>query len=142
MIKELYTIGYQGKTINVFIGELKNKNVELLVDARIHTGGRKLDFCKKNLQEHLNKAGIEYVHYKKLGTPEHLMKIMKEDGHYSLSEYSTYLEANSEILDQVAKEVQQSKVAIMCYEKNYWECHRSVVADHLAKKIKSPLFHI
>lgn len=140
--KNIHTIGYEGKDINLFIKQLKDNKVQILVDARIRAGGRKLDFCKKNLSQHLQNSGIGYAHYKELGTPQYLMQEMKEKGHYSMDAYAIHLDSKPEVLDRVLAETKGSTIAIMCFEKNYEECHRSVVASKLAHKMKSSVNHI
>lgn len=141
-IKRVHTIGYQGKKIGIFIHELQENDVRVLVDARSHTGGRKLEFCKKNLSQSLQENGIKYVHYKELGTPEYLMKVMKSEGTYSMDEYALHLDSKPEVLNRVINEVEEESIAIMCFEKNYLECHRSVVADRISKLVGSIVNHI
>lgn len=141
-IKHVHTIGYQGKKITQFILELKENHIVVLVDARSHTGGRKLEFCKKNLTKSLNENGIKYVHYRELGTPEYLMKVMKEKGTYSMDEYALHLDSQPEVLTRVVDEIQDESVAIMCFEKDYKECHRSVVADRISKLVGTNVKHI
>jgi uncharacterized protein (DUF488 family) len=141
-IQMINTIGYEGKKITHFIQQLHNHGVTLLVDARIRTGGRKLDFCKKNLSQSLQNSGIKYVHYKELGTPDYLMREMKVKGSYSMDEYEKHLDSNPEILNRVANEIEEPNIAIMCFEKNFKECHRTVVANKLSKIVGSIVNHI
>ncbi|MCX6317288.1 MAG: DUF488 domain-containing protein [Bacteroidetes bacterium] len=140
--RNIHTIGYEGKDIVLFIQQLKDNQISILVDARIRAGGRKLDFCKKNLSLHLESNGIKYLHYRELGTPDYLMKEMKLKGHYSMDAYAIHLDSKPEVLDKVIEETQGNNIAIMCFEKNYQECHRTVVATKIADKTQSLVHHI
>ena len=62
-MKKIYTIGYEGKSIDEFIEELKNQGVKNLIDVRIRAGSRKKGFSKTALSEYLNNAGITYNHH-------------------------------------------------------------------------------
>lgn len=140
--KVVNTIGYEGKSIDVFLTELLKNNVSILIDTRIRAGGRKIDFCKKNLSTSLMKNGIKYIHYKELGTPEYLMKVKKNQGSYSLEEYGVYLDSKPDVLQKLIVDVTEDHLAIMCFEKDYTECHRSVIADRLSKLTRAKINHI
>lgn len=140
--KIVNTIGYEGKKIELFIQELKQNNVETLIDTRIRAGGRKADFCKKNLTKSLNDNGIKYFHYRELGTPDYLMKIRRIKGTYSMQEYGTYLDSNPQVLSQLVNDIGEENIAIMCFEKDYKECHRSVIASKLSDMLGSRINHI
>jgi uncharacterized protein (DUF488 family) len=140
--KVVNTIGYEGKKIDLFIQQLKQNNVETVVDTRIRAGGRKVDFCKKNLTKSLNDNGIKYFHYRELGTPEYLMKIMKTEGSYSMEEYGTYLDSKPQVLSQLINDVTEENIAIMCFEKDYKDCHRTVIASRLSDMLGSTINHI
>jgi uncharacterized protein (DUF488 family) len=57
----LLTIGYEGRTIEEFVGELLAGSVETLIDVRELPLSRKRGFSKRALSTELAAAGIEYA---------------------------------------------------------------------------------
>src|SRR4029078_4443476 len=65
----IFTIGYEGTTMDEFLAALKAAGVERLIDVRALPLSRRPAFAKSPLRAALEEAGIEYVHLKALGTP-------------------------------------------------------------------------
>ena len=134
--KVIYTIGYEGKTIEKLIEILHNNNISVLVDVRELPLSRKNGFSKKALREHLTKAGIEYISIKELGTPKELRhnlrdKIIKIGEFKEL--YRKYLSEHPDALRKLEEIAMSKLTVIMCYEANWQVCHRSVIAEFLEK---------
>src|SRR5947209_12479123 len=65
----IFTIGYEGTTVPEFIAALKGAGVSRVIDVRALPLSRRPGFSKTALRGALVEAGIEYVHFKALGTP-------------------------------------------------------------------------
>src|ERR1700691_2343329 len=65
----LYTLGYEGADIQLFIRTLLNAGVKVIADVRAVPLSRKKGFSKRRLSAQLASAGIEYVHFVDLGNP-------------------------------------------------------------------------
>ena len=65
--KVLYTIGYEGISLECFINKLIKEDVQLLCDVRKNALSRKYGFSKSSLNNALERVGIEYRHYPELG---------------------------------------------------------------------------
>ena len=65
----LYTLGYEGADIQLFIRTLLNAGVKVVADVRAVPLSRKKGFSKRGLSAQLASAGIEYVHFVDLGNP-------------------------------------------------------------------------
>ena len=87
----LYTIGYESKSLDDLIYQLKNHNISTLVDVREIPISRKKGFSKTFFSEYLNKNGIEYIHFKKLGSPKNIRKELKQNKDY-ISFFEKYVE--------------------------------------------------
>ena len=59
--KKIFTVGYEGKSIDGFISELKLNKINVLVDVRLTPLSRKPGFAKRRLSEELLKNKIEYL---------------------------------------------------------------------------------
>src|SRR6201996_8376850 len=67
---KLRTIGYEAATQGAVIAALKEAGVEVLVDVRAVESSRRAGFSKTLLAASLADAGIDYLHFRDLGTPQ------------------------------------------------------------------------
>ena len=65
----IFTIGYEGATMDEFLAALQGAGVQRVIDVRALPLSRRPGFSKSPLRAALEEAGIEYVHLKALGTP-------------------------------------------------------------------------
>jgi uncharacterized protein (DUF488 family) len=63
----LFTVGYQGHTIETFLDLLLAYGITHIIDVRQLPFSRKPDFSKKRLTAHLAAVGIGYTHLVQLG---------------------------------------------------------------------------
>lgn len=133
--KTIYTIGYEERTIDEFLGRLKRNGITILIDVREIPYSRKSDFSKSRISEHLESAGIKYIHVGKLGSPKPLREKLHRDKDYDsfFDGYRGYLETLNDDVEELYEEVIAHEVScLMCMERDPFQCHRMVVA----KKIK------
>lgn len=131
----VFTIGYEEKTIDEFLGRLKKHGIDTLIDVREIPFSRKRDFSKSRISEHLQSVGIKYIHIGKLGSPKGLREKLHRDKDYDsfFEEYRTYLETLADDVEELYEEVIAHDVScFMCMERDPFQCHRMVVA----RKIK------
>ena len=132
----LYTIGYEGINQNDFFKYLKHNNISVVADVRHLPLSRKKGFSKTPLSEFLSSNNIDYINYRELGADKKLRDKLKEDGNYK-----SFFEAmaisvlnHKEQLAEINQMLCNGKnVALMCFEKNYKLCHRTVVAKGVKK---------
>jgi hypothetical protein len=131
---DFYTIGYEKKTIDQFLRLLEAKKIRTLVDARKNPVSQyKPEFSKENLEETLNKNGIKYAHYPKLGVPSEIRRRLGETGDYDWF-FKQYDENVISKLDEVDLEALSYPIAIMCVELDPTKCHRHRIALALEKR--------
>jgi uncharacterized protein (DUF488 family) len=126
-----FTIGYSGKTIAEFLTALRRAGVKRVVDVRALPLSRKKGFSKTVLGEALSKAEIEYVHLREAGNP---YRNLKADLSRCLALYSTYVHDHPEVVDAVESAIDGEAAALLCFEANACECHRSVLIDRLVAR--------
>lgn len=131
--KTLFTSGYEGMGLEDFIEQLKENNVQILIDIRERPLSRKKGFSKKSLTAALAAEDINYLHIKELGSPSELRKKLREDKDYSyfFDEFSNYLSSKKDSLLEVLEVIQNSIGCLLCYEKSHEECHRKLVVEEL-----------
>ncbi len=127
----LMTIGYEGLRIEDFLHKLKRNNVVFLVDVRQNPNSRKQGFSKSQLETFLADNEINYVHFQKLGTPPELRQHIKEGQNYEefFKDYRNYLIHQKESLSQLKELIEKTICCLMCFEKDYQECHRQVISS-------------
>lgn len=133
--KKLFTSGYEGVGLENFIEQLKENNVQVLIDIRERPLSRKKGFSKKALTAALALENINYLHLKELGSPSELRKKLREDKDYPyfFGKFSSYLSSKKESLREALEVIQNSIGCLLCYEKSHEECHRKLVAEELFK---------
>ena len=138
----IYTVGYEGRDLQEFIALLKNAGIPTLVDTRLRAHSRKTGFSKTALSATLASSGINYIHRKDLGTPPELMQVLKETGEYEMDEYARHLDMHHGIVEAAAEEFGGKTIALLCYEREANKCHRSVLAQRIAKITKAQVKHL
>jgi hypothetical protein len=63
----LFTIGYEGISLEEYLNRLIRNDVKVLVDVHSNPLSMKFGFSKSQLQRYCNYLGIEYVHYPEVG---------------------------------------------------------------------------
>lgn len=131
----VFTIGYEGLSIESFTALLSKNKINTIVDIRELPLSRKPGFSKKALTNHLKLSGIAYVHMIKLGCPKNVRNAYKEDGdwaHYTKG-FVAHLQEQDSAISELSALVRSSNCALPCYEADYNYCHRSMVAKAVSK---------
>jgi uncharacterized protein (DUF488 family) len=140
---QVFTCGYQGKTLLEFIEVLKENGVTVVVDIRRRPISRRAGFSKSKLQQALSSQGIKYEHFRSLGMPEEWLPLRSErDGNREvISLYRETMPDRILAIKELSRLASREVVCIVCYEANHEHCHRSVVAD-LLKARKFEVRHL
>jgi uncharacterized protein (DUF488 family) len=118
----LYTIGHSTHPIETFLALLRAHAVETLVDVRSFPGSRRHpQFNQRPLAAAIRAAGLAYIHMASLGG--------RRKNHEAYAKTAEFRAALAD-LERLGRE---SRVAIMCAESLWWQCHRRIIADDLVK---------
>lgn len=133
----LYTIGYQGRSIAQIIQILHENGIMLLCDVRKNAVSRKPGFSKIVLRSALESAGIRYEHLPELGTEPKDRPPPGDTSYLTtafFSKYNMQLRQDlrkREALQHIKVLTYLNTVALMCYERNVEECHRKIIFREL-----------
>ena len=147
---QVCTIGVYGFDAESFIDALRNARVELLVDVRQRRGVRGPEYAWANaqrLQAALAAAEIGYRHRKDLAPTTALRRLQyAEDARQGVGKRSReqlapgYVDGYTrEILDPAdleslaAQLMREGPGALLCVERDPEACHRSLIAERLAR---------
>jgi|SRR5690554_86302 len=134
--KALFTIGYQGISIEQYMNKLIKEDVKVLCDVRKNSFSMKYGFNKSQLKMACEGVGIEFIHIPEVGIVSDKRKKLDTQKDYDelFEDYKQTVIPNTidqqEMILNLIKE--QDRVAITCFEKDICQCHRK----HLAQAIK------
>jgi uncharacterized protein (DUF488 family) len=124
----LYTIGYQGRSVDELVAMLLSAGVDRLIDVRELPLSRRRGFSKTPLGDAMRASGIEYVHAREAGNPA-------RKSVDPIAGYRVHLNATRAIVPFVADLARDTTSALLCYEADPRECHRGILAPRVARKL-------
>ena len=131
----LFTIGYEGLSLEQYIKKLIIYDVHTLCDVRKNAYSQKYGFSKHTLEKACIGVGIRYIHIPQLGIDSDKRQYLRSQRDYDIlfKEYEqTTLKNNKDALLFVRSILDSDKrVALTCFEKDPNQCHRSRVAHAL-----------
>lgn len=132
----IYTIGYEGATMDGFIAALHATGVRRVIDVRALPLSRRPGFSKSTLAASLKAEGIDYVHLKALGTPKPGRDAAKK------GDVATLTAVYDAQLDLPEAQIAAARMlaladelpsALLCYERNPCHCHRTLLLGAVGK---------
>ena len=134
--KAVFTIGHSSHPIATFIDLLQAHKIEALVDVRSFPGShRNPQFNQPALREALKTAGISYHHMVSLGGKRESSQGPQAHKSKPFSVYIDY--SKTERFQTSLKELEEltsgRRVAVMCAEGLWTHCHRSIIAEEMAR---------
>ncbi|MGV9965945.1 DUF488 family protein, N3 subclade [Streptomyces olivaceus] len=138
----LWSAGYEGRDIDSFVSSLLDNRIDVVADVRLTPISRKKGFSKTRLGQALAEAGIEYTHLRGLGNPKDNRAPFWEGrldvGRARFRGVLRSEEAQTD-LERLAEHARQSRVAVLCFEKDESRCHRQVVLETVRKRAAVPV---
>jgi len=133
----LFTIGYEGFTLESYLRRLITNDIRVLVDVRKNAYSRKYGFSKNILQKGCEGVGIKYIHIPQLGIDSAKRQTLETQHDYDVlfDEYErTTLVDNWNYLLELKSIVDANvRVCLTCFEKDPRQCHRTRIAHALMK---------
>jgi uncharacterized protein (DUF488 family) len=141
--RALFTIGYEGDSIDGYLNRLIANNVKLLVDVRRNPLSRKTGFSKRHLAIYCNRVGIEYLHMPQLGIPSHRRRELNTQADYD----ALFVEYEKEDLPQQRPAISEllvllkkhNRIALTCFELESHCCHRHCVSEAMEANDDCPV---
>ena len=141
----VYTVGYEGRTIDGLLDHLLRSGIQRLIDVRKNAMSRKYGFSGKTIKQLCANVDIEYVHVPSLGIPSSLREDLSSPEAYQrlfdLYESDIIPGVTTSISD-VAELCSEKPSALMCYEATSDMCHRGRLASYVAKESSLQVKHL
>lgn len=133
----LFTIGYEGISLEEYLSRLLRNDVKILVDVRNNPLSMKFGFSKSQLKNYCEYLGIQYLHFPEVGIQSDLRQELNSQTDYDKlfiayrnNNLSKTLKTQTEILNLLK---QHKRIALTCFEADICQCHRK----HLAEAIQT-----
>ena len=131
----LFTIGYEGISLEHYLNKLVRNDVKVLVDVRRNPLSMKFGFSKNLLKRYCENLGIEYIHIPELGIHSEERQALNTQADYDklFEAYkSTTLVETTNQQEQIINLLQKHKrIALTCFEENICQCHRKPLAESI-----------
>ena len=130
----LWTIGHSIRAWDEFVAMLLAARIEVLADVRRFAGSRRNpQFSGQVMGAALAESDIAYVPMPDLGgrRPTHADSPNLAWRNASFRGYADYMQTPDyrAARERLAELAQAKRVAVMCAEAMWWQCHRSLIAD-------------
>lgn len=133
----LYTIGYEGISVEKYFNKLILADVKVLCDVRKNPLSQKFGFSKTILQSICKAMGIKYIHIPELGIVSEKRRNLKSQKDYNqlFSSYiDTTLSSSQEHIETITMLLNRSKrIALTCFETHHCQCHRGTLAQYISE---------
>lgn len=128
----LFTIGYEGTTIDRVVAALVEAGVAHLLDVRAVALSRKPGFSKRQLAAALDAHGIRYTNLRALGTPKPGRDAARRGDTATMHRIFNAHLATPEAQAELGLAVEMARAApccLLCFEREAHRCHRLLVAE-------------
>lgn len=136
------TIGHSNRSLDVFIGMLRDAEIGLLADVRAFPRSHNnSSFNIDTLPAELAPFQIGYRHFQRLGgrrprqpgVDDALNALWRVRSFHNYADYALG-DAFSDALEELIWLGEMQRVCLMCSEAPWWRCHRRIITDYLLMK--------
>ena len=144
----LFTLGYEGLSLEEYINLLLKHDVKMLLDVRKNAQSMKYGFSKKTLQTACENVNILYEHCPDVGIVSDKRKNLQTQADYDalFAEYrATVLKQTEPVQRELCRKIEKAeRAALLCFEKKPAMCHRSHLAAAFTRHFTNsiPLQHL
>ncbi|MDI9347576.1 MAG: DUF488 domain-containing protein [Methylacidiphilales bacterium] len=133
----LYTIGYEGISIENYFNRLIKNDIKVLVDVRRNAISMKFGFSRKQLALQCEKLKIIYIHIPEVGIASSgRQSLHTQDDYddlfnfYKSNTLAHTIEQQREIIKLLSN---HSRIALTCFEANINQCHRKHLSEAIVQ---------
>lgn len=133
----LFTIGYEGISLEEYLLRLLKNDVKILVDVRNNPLSMKFGFSKSQLKNYCASLGVGYEHIPEVGIQSEQRQELNSQGDYDKlfalyrnNNLTKTTDSQLYILNLLKK---HKRVALTCFEANICQCHRKHLAEAIEK---------
>ncbi len=133
----LFTIGYEGVSLEEYLNKLIINGITMLCDVRKNSLSMKYGFSKSQLKNACEGVGIKYEHIPDLGIESDKRQELHSQSDYDMlfRQYCKEILANTLPQQEHVLELLKTnkRIALTCFEANICQCHRKHLAEAITK---------
>ena len=141
----VYTVGYEGKSVDAFFNHLLDQGMEAIIDVRANPVSRKYGFSGLRMKKIGESLGLEYRHSPRLGVPSSERASLSDFASYQhlLSRYELQtLPQRKQEVNEVGTFMFRIPSVLVCVERDVNCCHRSRLANAVANETGLEVIHL
>lgn len=141
----VYTAGYEGNSVDFFFERLLRAGIKCIIDVRANPISMKYGFARKTLSGIASRLGIDYAHRPELGIPSSKRAGLTDFDSYQrlFDDYErTTLPTRIDDIAQVATHMSRQPSVLVCMERDARSCHRSRLANSVARESGLEQIHL
>jgi uncharacterized protein (DUF488 family) len=132
----IYTIGYKGKPLATFIGQLRQAGVDAVIDVRLRNTSHLAGYTKRDDLAFLlgEGFGIAYEHHPELAPTPEILDAYRNDQDWAAYESRLLPLLEERAAEEVGREIlsRYQSPCLLCAEPEPDLCHRRLVAEYWA----------
>ena len=133
----LFTIGYEGISLENYLVRLLKNDVKILVDVRNNALSMKYGFSKSQLKKYCESLDIKYVHFPQVGIQSDQRQELNTQTDYDKL-FTSYRKNNLSKTTDTQTDIlnllkEHKRIALTCFEANICQCHRKHLAEAIEK---------
>lgn len=132
----IYTIGYKGKSLATFIGQLREAGVDAVIDVRLRNTSHLAGYTKRDDLAFLlgEGFGIAYEHRPELAPSPEILDAYRDDQDWAAYETRFLPLLEEQSAEEVGREIlaRYRSLCLLCAEPEPDHCHRRLVAEYWA----------
>lgn len=136
----LYTIGYEGVSLEKYLNKLVQNQIKLLVDVRKNPLSMKFGFSKTLLKKYCESLGIEYIHIPEVGIDSNQRQELNTQEDYDAL-FDVYKKTTLEVTLSYQEKIitlleKYNRIALTCFEAEICQCHRKPLSESIKSNPK------
>lgn len=142
--KTIFTIGYEGRTVDSFFDIILRAGITTLADVRKNPTARRYGFHKSSLSAICSNLNLRYLHFPELGIHSDLRRNLTTPAQFNalFDKYESTVAMQHELLLPFQELLKKGSVALLCREAGAHDCHRSRLASLLEQSLAMPVVHL
>ena len=131
----LFTIGYEGISLEEYLNRLLKNDIKILVDVRQNPLSMKYGFSKTLLKRYCESVDIKYLHFPEVGIKGNMRRELNCQNDYDKL-FLIYKKENLYYTKTIQLNIlnilrTHKRIALTCFEANVFQCHRKPLAESI-----------
>jgi uncharacterized protein (DUF488 family) len=137
MSDTIYTIGYKRKTLETFIRQLQEADVDVVIDVRLRNTSHLAGYTKQDTLAFLLREGfaIAYEHHPELAPTPEILDAYRDDENWAAYEAPFIPLLRDRRAEDIGRDIlaRYKAPCLLCSEPTAERCHRRLVAEYWAE---------